>query len=409
MLLLALSLLPALADEPTLTVETFNAGLAHGFVDHAKARRPYIIDALSRTDADVVCLQEVWESSDRRAIERALQDAYPHRLVPPVVVQRADHAPACKRGELFGEGRFVNCMSTRCGDLSGDAKTDCIIARCDNELDQLRQENPDCAQALFAQVGRSSLSAVLALLSPFRAAKTYAYDGSTGLMLLSRRPLAGSGVLDFTDIATLNRRSALWADVDVDGGPVRVYCAHLTADLEGIAPYPGSFADWGAENRAQVDRLLDHAGDHGGPVVLTGDFNCGLPDATAGLDPEIPDSCQAIVDAGYTDAASLLSEPVCTWCGENLLNAEEGDTKNALLDHLFLRGLAPTTQGRRYDQAVQVDTGKQTQPLHLSDHFGYGAALALKTLDLHTPAVEVDEVMEPLDPDVSPDPVPEAP
>ena len=53
---------------PTLTVETWNVGLAHGFVDHAAARLPAIVDAIEGADADVLCVQEAWEPGDRTAL-----------------------------------------------------------------------------------------------------------------------------------------------------------------------------------------------------------------------------------------------------------------------------------------------------------------------------------------------------
>lgn len=379
MLLLALAALSS-AAEPTLHVETWNVGLATGFVDHAAARRPLIVDALAGSEADVICLQEVWAKKERKDIRERLLGDYPYSVVPDVEVRRADKAPACKRKDLFGEGKFVSCMSEQCGDLSGDAHTDCIITRCDQVLDRLRTDNPSCAQALFSQVGRGSLSAVMALLSPFRAAKTYAYDGSNGLMLLSRRPLENVDVLDFTDIATLNRRQALIAEVEVgNGDKARVYCTHLTADLATIAPYPGSFDGWSEENRAQIDRLTAHAGATELPTVILGDFNCGTANPEAGLAPELPGSCQAVLDAGWRDSAPATPDTPCTWCADNLLNAEEGDDKNALIDHVFVSGLVPVDQGRRYDQAVEIEVkgedGKARIPMHLSDHFGYGVVL----------------------------------
>ncbi len=377
MVLLLASLLTASAQEPQLTVETFNAGLAHGFVDHAKARRPHIALALDTAGADVVCLQEVWEKGDRKAIGKAL-DRYPYVLREPITQTRSARAPACKKKEIFGDDKFVGCLSNQCGDVTGDDRTDCITSQCGPVLDELKTSNPDCAAALMAQVGKSALGAILTITSPFKKAGVYAYKGSNGLMMVSQRELIEPGVLDFSEISTLNRRQALYADINLDGGEqVRVYCTHLTADLSKLAPYPGGFPSWGDENAAQVEALINHAAKADKPTVLMGDFNCGYQNDEVNHFGELEDSCTMFSDAGYVSAALTLDEPPCTWCADNLLNQEEGEHDNSLIDHIFLRGLLPVEQGRRYDQTVEVKAKGGPKPVSLSDHFGYGAGVVI--------------------------------
>ena len=201
-------------------------------------------------------------------------------------------------------------------------------------------------------------------MRPIRKAGLYAYGGSNGLMLLSREPMADAGVLDFTDIATLNRRQALYIDVPFEEGNTRVYCTHLSADLSSIAPYPGSFDSWGDENAAQVQRLVEHAADVEN-VALVGDFNCGM--AGEGLAAELPDSCQIALDAGYLDPVVDLSSE-CTWCADNLLNADDNVEHESLIDHIFTRGLNPQSAERAYTGTVDIGDGVTTS---LSDHYGY--------------------------------------
>lgn len=381
--MLILLIAAALAGEPTsdradgITIETFNTGLAHGYVDLASARAPLIIDAIQRSDADVLCLQEVWTKRDRATLLNAVNAQFPYQVAPNIVVQRSDTAPSCKRSDLFGEGKFLHCMSKKCGDTSGDERTDCIIEKCNTVLNDLKNDKPGCAQALFAQVGRSTLGALMALISPFRGAKTFAYDGSSGLILLSKRPLQNLSTLDFTDISTLNRRQALVAELHgADGEPMRVYCMHLTANLDNQAPYPGPFDSWSAENMQQVSRLLDHAKQGPTQVVLTGDFNCSEPDSTNGIDAESPQSCAAIRNASFVDIQPSDGAARCTWCADNLINASENDSTNSTLDHIFVRGLAASDARRVYDTPVSVNTSKSPQTsTSLSDHFGFRATL----------------------------------
>ena len=362
-MLLLMSVLTASADASTLVIETYNVGLAHGFVDYAGERLPGIIAALQDSSADVICLQEAWEDNDREDIQDALAADFPHVQFTPTTQKKADEAPACRKKELFGEGRFVSCMQTDCAGTSGDDRTDCIIDRCGPVLDSLKTSNPQCANALMAQVGKSAPAALWAIMRPIRKAGLYAYGGSNGLMIVSRTPMADAGVLDFSDIATLNRRQALYIDVPFDAGTTRVYCTHLSADLSEIAPYPGPFASWGEENAAQVDALLAHA-EGQESVALVGDFNCGMEGP--GLTGELSESCQRVLDAGYLDPVMTLSGQ-CTWCKDNILNADDGEELESLIDHVFTRGLSPLSAERGYTQTVTFDAVTTS----LSDHYGY--------------------------------------
>ncbi|MEC8423142.1 MAG: M2 family metallopeptidase, partial [Myxococcota bacterium] len=313
---------------------------------------------------------------DRTALLSALRDRYPHAHLSAAEQQKASQAPVCKRVDLFGEDRFVSCLTGACGDVSGDARTDCITDQCGPALAALKSARPECATALMAQVGKSSLSGLWNVIRPWRPTGLYAYDGSDGLILVSKRPLSNARQIDFSDISTLNRRRALAAEVDVAGTPVTIACTHLSADLTGIAPYPGSFSSWADENRAQVERLIEDLGPSG-PTLAMGDFNCGLDDASHGLKGELEESCLAMESAGYADPAREVW-PACTWCADNLLNADGGEHHNALIDHVYVRGLTPVEGGPRYTREVTIDTKSDgLKKTHLSDHAGYGVTLRL--------------------------------
>ena len=69
------------SSETVLRVETFNVGLAHGFVDHAEDRAPQIWEHVAQSDADVICLQEVWTDDDRADALEATADSHPHAFL----------------------------------------------------------------------------------------------------------------------------------------------------------------------------------------------------------------------------------------------------------------------------------------------------------------------------------------
>jgi len=368
--LAALTVPLAHAGDPTLTVETWNVGLAHGFVDDAAARLPGILQSLEEADADVICLQEVWNPADRNRIRSALDASYRYIHAPDIGQKKASKAPVCKKDDLFGEDKFVSCLLGDCGGTSGDEMTNCVIDKCGPVLDALKTAKPECANALMAQVGKSSAAAMWNVLRPTRKTGLFAYGGSDGLMLASRVPLSNERIIDFSDFATLNRRRVLVAEVDVDGTPVTVACTHLTADLSAIAPYPGKYPSWGAENQAQMDALMEEVSGAEATVLL-GDFNCGPTVESLGLLGELEANCETVTAAGYTDPAVELW-PDCTWCKTNTINAsDEAEHQNALIDHIFLRNLHAVQGGVSHDETVLIKAKGGPRPSSLSDHYGY--------------------------------------
>ena len=53
------------APRAQLTVATYNAGLAPGFVDYAAERAPLTTAAIGALSVDVACIQELWQAEGR--------------------------------------------------------------------------------------------------------------------------------------------------------------------------------------------------------------------------------------------------------------------------------------------------------------------------------------------------------
>lgn len=351
-----------------LKLTSYNAGLAHTFVMYAKERIPHVIDGMKKLDSDVVCLQEVWKKKDKKKLIKGTKEVFPHHFSMKIKQTRSKKRPTCKIKDLFGEGKFVQCMKDKCGGKEGDEFTQCIINDCGTALENLKNSNRECAQGLMAQVGRSTIASLWSVLNPFIPAGQYAYKGSTGLLILSKKPLKNTKVIDMSDISFLNRRAALYAEVDGKA----VVCTHLTADLDGTAPYAGKFANWSEENLAQVEKLLKET-DSAKPTFLMGDFNCGFKDEANGLEDEFEQSCQKFLDAGYSDPISSMS-PECTYCNDNILVTEGNDPKdyeNVLIDHIFVRNASASFASVVMKQDVQVKVGRDEYVTSkVSDHYG---------------------------------------
>lgn len=357
----------SLSAKETLKVTTYNLGLAHTFIPYAKERLKGLEQVLPKYDTDVLCLQEVWKKSDQKDVIKALENRYPHVFKTKIKNFREGSRPTCRRKEIFGEGKFVSCMQNQCGGKEGDEFTDCIIDKCGNALEELKETNRTCAQALMAQVGKNPILSIARLLNPFWRTGLFAYKGSNGLMLFSKYPLEDRRYVDFKDISTLNRRSALQAIVNVKGEKIQVMCTHLTADLSATVPYTGNFADWGAENMEQMYRILQTANHKLYPTVVMGDFNCGFADPLAGIADELPGSCQQALDWGYSSPLTGMGE--CTFCQDNLLNTDE--EKSVAIDHVFLKDLEAKSSKVLFKQKVKIKTKDEGWvTTQLSDHYG---------------------------------------
>lgn len=349
-----------------LTVETFNIGLAKGFVPLSQEREPEIIKALKNSKADVLCLQEAWDIKLRKKITKELNKTFQDIYLTNVYQTTTSSRPSCKVKQLFGKGKFISCMQKDCGGLDGDEFTNCILTKCEGALNTLREENRECGSALMAKVGKNQIVSILHLINPFYRAGLFAYKGSNGLMLLSKLPLKNKKLIDFSDISTLNRRQALNATIDYQGEEINVTCTHLAADLN--APYTGVSRNWADENYNQIIRLLDESLVENKKSILLGDFNCGHENAQAGLDAELPQSCE-LLEQYYT--TPIKKTGLCTYCEENSVNQVDNSKTNSQIDHIFLKGLSESSVKRVYDEKVEIEVKKgATIQSHLSDHFG---------------------------------------
>ena len=354
-------LLFSLSTYAELSVETFNTGLAHTYVPLAKERLPFIIDKIKTNQSDVICLQEVWRKKDRKKIVKRLKADYPHAFYSKIKQVRTKKSPACKIKNLFGDGRFVSCTLKNCGGKEGDDFTNCVLNTCGGPMERLKNENRMCANALLAQVGKSSFSAISQVLNPLRGASLFAYGGGDGLLVLSRKSFAKKEILDLSDISTLNKRAALV--VTLHSGE-SIACTHLTANLTSSVAYAGKFSSWKEENKKQIEKLVNFQKKNTKETILTGDFNCAF--GNADLDPDWEDNCQIILDDGY-DNKFVETSSKCTYCSSNTLVSD--DEKDILIDHIFTKNISILSQKRTREEFIRINDKEE----NLSDHFGLRA------------------------------------
>ncbi len=335
---------------------TYNAGLAVGFVPASNERAPLTAAAVGELEADIVCLQEVWEPRHVSEFEAAAEARFPHRHFPQALPETSDE-PACEEGALDG---LVECIDESCSDACDDELIDCVFANC--ALDFVFLDNA-CMSCVQAEVGGS----VDAVEDACGAGNThYAYEGAFGTGILSAHPILETEelVLD----STTNRRSVLHAVVDAPPGEVDLYCTHLTAVFDAI-PYPRDEGSWEEEQAVQIEDLLDWmaASTTRELEVLMGDFNTG-PDLGESA-AEAEDNWELLAEAGM-QAPYVEAEGSCTYCPANPLNVGDEDDAGRVIDHVFLSGFeGPTTAELLLTEEVEVTRCDEPYTAALSDHY----------------------------------------
>lgn len=347
----------------SLTVVTYNAGLAEGFVAGAADRSPRTAVAIGGLDADVICVQEVWTPTHIADLEAASADAFPHQYFPAPSQETLPEA-ACEASDLEP---VISCVEESCDTSCIDELVDCMFANC--VLPFLGLEKP-CMECVQANVGRASGDIEATCTSEYTK---YAYDGAFGTGILSAHPLSGPEELVFD--STTNRRSLLHAVVDAPPGPVDLYCTHLTA-VFSLIPYPKEQGSWAEEQAVQVADMLDHIEQTrtSDMVVLAGDMNAG---------PEVGDSESTQKENWNVIAASGMAVPYveaegpCTLCPDNPLRTADADGKGQVIDHVLIEGFAGTTTAERIltDEITSVRCGEEI-PAAYSDHYGVLVTIA---------------------------------
>ncbi len=359
---------PTSAD--SLRVSTFNTGLLPNFVPLAAERVIPVANAVAAENSDVLCLQEVWQSADVQTVVSALQRSYPSIYVPSVRQRFASRTPVCSTGDLEP---IASCVLTQC--LFGSLGIfECLIGTCHDPLDSLAATNPECAEAITAQTGRSALDISdiqQELFDSSTPAGLFAFGGSSGLILASKLPLEQVQLIDFYDITTTSRRAAIFATVTKNGTRHRVACTHLQSNLDGLIPYTGVAGSWAGEQGVQAERMIVAAANYGAgdPTYLAGDFNCGFGNGGAGVVGELEQNCRLFRDAGYGDVAG--AQLGCSFCSSNLLNVANStiaETRDVLLDHVFTQNLIFTGATAQSTFTERITAGGQQA--NLSDHFG---------------------------------------
>lgn len=208
---------------------------------------------------------------------------------------------------------------------------------------------------------------------PAEADGGFRYDGSTGLVLLTRLPVLESGLLALE--SSLLRRAVLYARLDAPAGELAVFCTNL-GGVRGMAyPWQGSQAD---EQRAQVEALLafvDAKARALDSVIVLGNLETGP--AVGDAEAVAPNVYARLLSAGLLSPFAAQPDAGCTYCAENPLVGPSSSRPPSLVDHVLVaRPLGQTSAERILSDRIRVHVGGQEIGTAYSDHYGVMATLS---------------------------------
>jgi endonuclease/exonuclease/phosphatase family metal-dependent hydrolase len=342
---------------------TFNTALvAHtGNLDERLAA---IARDLPKTNADVVCLQELWQPSMVDTLVSLVKKDYPYAHWS---VAEGGPAVGCSADET---GVLSGCFIENCAEAADGDRVTCVVANCADEFTEVSTECQNCV--LNNQtLPPADIASTCELLDE----NAVAYDNQNGLLLLSNYPLKSKDYRPFE--SSFGDRGVLSAQIETALLPsVDLFCTHLAATQTDI-PYPGEYGSWEGERAAQVEELLDFVDTtqsaHASAVVM-GDMNCGPKgDTVVGEDV---DGFNLLL-ASELGAEYLKGELSCTFCAENTLAGTE--TASVLIDHVLFSGLPDNVQQRMdrvFDTPVTLEVDDKPVKTYRSDHFGLSVTVS---------------------------------
>jgi endonuclease/exonuclease/phosphatase family metal-dependent hydrolase len=357
------------AEQPALTLTTFNVGLAPGLSPLVATRGAAVIEAIateaataSAADPDelqVFCAQEFWVEDQWSALAGAVSETWSHeiRMQPIPGVGR------CSPEELEPLGV---CLATNC-DVPEEEIVACGQTECAAEVAAI---SGACLPCMIDNVAFGLEQVAAACINPDAGAEDREpalYGGAVDIGLLTNAGVIASDTKELDSYFV--RAGVIYAFLD-DGtdADLHVFCTHLGSPLGGL-PYQGVHGDYEGEHDAQITQLLefiDEKTDDGDSVVVLGDLNMGP--AIGEFSPEFPEHFARLVPGAGFDAPALETGGFCTWCSENSWLAD--DTRSSMIDHVLLRGPHRESFFTRTPFAELVSIEGLPEPAHLSDHFG---------------------------------------
>lgn len=407
--LLCLSLL---ASGTALTIGTWNVGLEEQL---ANQRTPAILQALTQSSPDLLCLTEVWGGPSRiRQFLRSLNYSQAITLVDSNYLASADnqlpqYQPPCQTdNELDIVTKLASCVVANCLSLTSST-LDCALLCLETTLgiDGPAITLSNCWACIIEQTYKiysrqwpdnNPITGTAKLLDVCQQDWSQPWTQTLGLVVLSKVPL---------ELVTIGYYPSFiiprgYIIARIPSVNTLLTCTHLavtTRSIPYIANFSSPYQSWTEDNEGAarlITRLLDQyitpcnstvtsvrSDLHGRALcnitsqLLMGDFNHGPANVSEGTVAVDPVAYNIIASAGWTDLARSLP---CTACSYNNIYPTNPP---ANYDHFWVRGswlpnqstgsqgplVAPAVY-RYWDQTYPINVDGHCQDYDLSDHYG---------------------------------------
>ncbi|XP_076107676.1 uncharacterized protein LOC143075959 isoform X1 [Mytilus galloprovincialis] len=345
---------------------TFNTALATS-VHFYEQRRNLIVDALLKSEGDVLCLNEVWYVDDLVMIQQALQSKFPHSFsavhndTSIIMEQQTLTKPPCF--SITFQTVF-KCFLTQCNTSSsrGD-QAGCFLQNCNGA----RLLSEECLTCVLLS-GTNTTDVLAKCVNPPPSRKFNAMN-LPGLALFSKLPLTQRKTQNLLPgVKRLVPRWVLSAEVEKMG---KIACTHLTAGLSitYVDPIvPPLFSSFEEENLNNTFQILEYFKTEK-QLILMGDFN--QSPLRAHIASSHADNYKEFMANGFSDPyVDHIGLP--TLVPGNIF--ANNLNRNRILDHIFSKGFNFQSSERVFDKFIDVNG----QSIPLSDHFGVSVTLQPK-------------------------------
>ncbi|MCK5809173.1 endonuclease/exonuclease/phosphatase family protein [bacterium] len=357
--------------QSALKTLTFNTKLdKNGYSNLFAERKTTILQKLTETDADIICLQEVWSADDMKKVHEAMNAADDdfYLLYSTTGETGGDPVePACSNSEVLPIGM---CYQQNCQDQTGTGALLCLAQQCGTEFQNLSPECRDCMLA-EGQTGNLDLQAIMDACMDIGGDTPKEEESTNGLILISRFPMKSKSIIALPSDQI--PRQYISATLQTQGilGNIDVVCTQLSNADDGTR------AD--TLRTQQVDSIITFFNKNRAKNIqlLMGDFD-------SSPETEMMPAHNAAVWAKLKDALfqnAWQSDPFCTVCQDNpQIKATVKDwdiMPEYAADHIFYRPLQNplfvSTFRTCEDSAANKSYTKSTS---ISSHYGVSAILA---------------------------------
>lgn len=367
-----------------LHVATFNT-LQIVFAPYKQERLNAQISYLANSSFDILCLQELWNTTERDQLLQGVKSAYPYSISPPP--KNATCNADCTGAEL---DRLVKCAgSFFC--LEQESFLDqlrCIRDNCDDLFDDISDQ---CERCIVLEGGLSFNERLVECagqqeVSPgVTTGCQYLFGGESDTLLLSRTNFTKTDYRYF-NVSPIVAIAVVYGQVEINGATVHAFCNHLSSDLP--------FVNNQQENKLQFEQLVQYVretvpANESNLVLVLGDFNASPEIPSENIEGNWPDNLAVMEANGYTNLyVNLSTGPLnCTYCGDNPLVSPVGegeeDEVDTIIDHIFANHVSNVSDGycvanvSLFGTQNNVQVSEETVPL--SDHYGVETYICLNT------------------------------